>query len=62
MVRFIVLVAVAIAVFWCFNNVNFSNIIDNAKTSIQNAITVKAVNGKHAIDYEQEQAAIYTDY
>ena len=58
MVRFLIIVAIAFAAFWCYNNIDFSNIVDNAKSSIQNEKTIKTVNDKRSFDHEQVEAVM----
>ncbi|MCQ2739379.1 MAG: hypothetical protein MJ237_04040 [bacterium] len=58
MLRLIIIAVIAFAVYWCFNNVNFNNITDNIKGSVQNEKTIKAVNDKRAFDYEEENNAM----
>jgi len=58
MIRLVVILILAFAIFWCYNNINFSNIMNKAGTSIQNEKTIKAVREKRQFDYEQEQAAM----
>ena len=53
--KFIILVILAIAAFWCYNNVDFSNITNNVSTSVKNEKTIKAVNSTRAVNYEAEQ-------
>lgn len=58
MIRFIILVLLAVAVYWAYNNFDFNTFVDNTKTVLQNEKTVKAVNNKRAFDYNEEQNII----
>ena len=62
MIRFIVLIVIAIAIFWGFNNFNFAQFKDNAIQTMQKEKTVKAVTGTRDFNYEQEQKAINNEF
>ena len=56
MIRFIILILATIAIFWCYNNVNFDNIKSGVSSSVKNEKTIKAVNQTRSMNYEDEQS------
>lgn len=62
MVRLIIIAIIAYAAFWCYNNIDFSRIADNTKTSIQNEKTIKAVRNERQTNYGNEQSVVNNDY
>ena len=58
MIRLIIIALLAFAAFWCFNNINFSNIADSTKSAIQNEKTIKAVQNERQSNYGYEQSAV----
>lgn len=61
MIRLIIIAIIAFAAFWCFNNLNFNKIADDAMSSIQNEKTIKAVRNERQTNYENEQAVVNND-
>jgi len=61
MIRLIIIAIIAFAAFWCYNNINFSKIANDTKTSIQNEKTIKAVRNERQTNYNNEQSAINND-
>lgn len=43
MVRILIILALAYGAYWCYNNVDFANLADNAKTKLQSEKTINAV-------------------
>lgn len=43
MVRIILILVICYGAWWCWNNVNFSAIMNNAASNVQNEKTIKAV-------------------
>ena len=43
MIRLIIILAIAFGAYWCYNNIDFGAIADNAASKIQNEKTIKAV-------------------
>ena len=62
MIRFIIVALIAIAAFWCYNNLDFSGFTKNVGQSIQNEKTIKAVRGTRTINQEQEKNALDGNY
>ena len=62
MIRFIVVVLIAIAAFWCYNNFDFSGFTKNVGQSVQNEKTIKAVRGTRDINQSQEQEVLDGNY
>jgi hypothetical protein len=58
MIRLLIIIALAYAAFWCYNNVNFSKIADDTKSSIQNEKTIKAVRNERDSNYNYEQSVV----
>jgi len=58
MVRLLIIIALAFAAFWCYNNIDFSSIAKNTENSIKNEKTIKAVRNERSSNYEYEQSAI----
>ncbi|MCQ2753966.1 MAG: hypothetical protein MJ231_02840 [bacterium] len=58
MIRFIIVIVLAIAAFWCYNNFNFEKISNDVQTTLKNEKTVKAVNYERSSNYQTEQDAI----
>lgn len=44
MFRLIVIIALAYGAYWCYNNVDFNTIMNNAVNSVQNEKTILKVN------------------
>ncbi len=62
MIRLIVIIALAFAAFWCFNNINFSKIARDTQSSIQNEKTIKAVREKRQLDRDDAQSVMDNGY
>lgn len=62
MIRLLIIIALAYAAFWCYNNVNFSKIADTTKTSIQNEKTIKAVRNERDVNRGDEQSILDNSY
>ena len=62
MIRLLIIIALGYAAFWCFNNVNFSNIAKNTQASIQNEKTIKAVTEKRQIAKDDAQSVMDNGY
>lgn len=58
MVRLLIIIALAFAAFWCYNNIDFAGIANKTATSIQNEKTIKAVNSGRQTNYDNEQSVI----
>lgn len=58
MMRLIIIAILAYAAFWCYNNIDFSRIADNTKSSIQNEKTIKAVRNERDTNYNYEQSVV----
>ena len=58
MIRLIVVILLAAGAFWCYNNVDFSNIVDNMGASFKKEKTIKAVTEKRQADFDNEQSVI----
>lgn len=43
MIRVLIILALAYGAYWCYNNVDFDAMVNNATTKIQSEKTVKAV-------------------
>ena len=55
MIRFLLVLALAYGIFWCYNNVDFSAITNSITNGVKNEKTIKAVNqgrAQMAIDNE----------
>ena len=62
MIRFIVVVLIAIAAFWCYNNFDFSSFTNKVGQSVQNEKTIKAVRGTRNSNQTQEQEVLDGNY
>ena len=62
MIRLLIIIALAFAAFWCYNNIDFSNISKNAQSSIQNEKTIKAVREKRQLDNDDAQSVMDNGY
>ena len=62
MIRLIVIIAIALAAFWCYNNIDFSNVAKNTQSSIQNEKTIKAVREKRQMDKDDAQSVMDNGY
>lgn len=58
MTRFIIVIVLAIAAFWCYNNFDFEKISNDVQTTLKNEKTVKAVGNERATNHQNEQDAI----
>lgn len=58
MIRFIMIIALAYGIFWCFNNVNFDNVKKSIVDGVKNEKTIKAVNQGRADAYRNEENAM----
>ena len=60
--KFIIIVLIAIAAFWCYNNVDFAELGNQFITSAKNEKTIKAVNSTREHNQSQEQAVLNGEY
>ena len=58
MIRFLLILAVAYGLFWCYNNVDFSGIKNSVSSGVQNEKTIKAVNERRAQMAEENENAM----
>ena len=60
--KFILVILIAVAAFWCYNNFDFSSFINKTAQSVQNEKTVKAVRGTRQFNQEHEQSVLNDNY
>lgn len=62
MIRLLIIIALAFAAFWCYNNIDFSHVSNDAQSSIQNEKTIKAVREKRQMDKDDAQSVMDNGY
>jgi len=62
MIRLIIIAAIAFAAFWCYNNINFSNIAKQTENSIKNEKTIKAVRNERSTNNGNAQSVMDDGY
>ena len=62
MIRLIIIAAIAFAAFWCYNNINFSNIAKQTENSIKNEKTIKAVRNERSTNNGNAQSVVDDGY
>jgi predicted negative regulator of RcsB-dependent stress response len=62
MFRLLVIIVLAFAAFWCYNNINFSNVAKDAQSSIRNEKTIKAVREKRQFAKDDAQSVMDNGY
>jgi len=58
MIRFIILIAIAFAAFWCYNNVDFDSVKGSMIKTMKKEKTIKAVDGGRTRMAEDAENAI----
>lgn len=58
MLRFLLLLALAYGIFWCYNNVDFGAITSSVSFGVKNEKTIKAVNQGRANMAEDNENAM----
>jgi|GEM_PF-6549663 hypothetical protein len=58
MIRLILIAAAIFAIFWCFNNVDFSHFKNDTEASMKNAKIIKTVSDRRVSDNNEAETTM----